>query len=142
MGGSWIFKRNSELIKNEYKKSDKFMKMVKILDYWLKLKEDKKDIAKFLEKMGYDNIAIYGIGYLGKHLVDELNKSELNLNYIIDKKIDRIEENIKIYKPNDILPKVDIIIVTAITEFDKIFDELEKKMECPVVSLEDIIFGM
>lgn len=118
------------------------MKMVKILDYWLKLKEDKKDIAKFLEKMGYDNIAIYGIGYLGKHLVDELNKSELNLNYIIDKKIDRIEENIKIYKPNDILPKVDIIIVTAITEFDKIFDELEKKMECPVVSLEDIIFGM
>jgi len=94
MGASWIFKRNFEFTKKQCERGDKFSRMFGLLDYWLKLKEDKKDITFFLKKMSYNNIAIYGLGHLGTHLVRELKHSDIKIDYAIDKNVEEFEENI------------------------------------------------
>ncbi len=92
--------------------------------------------------MNYKNIAVYGVGYLGKHLIKELNWSGVNIDYIIDRNIEEVEENITIYRPDDILPSVDAVVVTAIADFDEIVDRLNLVVNCPILSLEDIIFNI
>ncbi len=42
--------------------------------------------------------------------------------------------------PEDELPDVDAVIVTAITFFDEIEEKLTEKISCPVLSLEDILY--
>ena len=38
------------------------------------------------------------------------------------------------------LEKVDAIIVTAVSFFDQIEEELSEKISCPIISLEDILY--
>ena len=42
---------------------------------------------------------------------------------------------------DDFIP-VDAIVITAITFFDEIREEVLKKVDCPVVSLEDILYDI
>lgn len=141
VGASWIFKRNFEFTKKQCERGDKFWRMFGVLNYWMKLKEDNKDITLYFKEKNYEHIAIYGLGNLGTHLVRELQKSEVEIDYAIDKNINVIAENITIYRPDASLPETDVIVVTAIMEFDSIADELAKKVECPILSLEDIIYA-
>ena len=43
---------------------------------------------------------------------------------------------------DDTFPKVDAVVVTAITFFDEIKMELSKKLECPIISLEEILYEL
>ena len=43
-------------------------------------------------------------------------------------------------KVNEELEKVDVIVVTAITFFESIENELSSKVEYPIVSLEDVLY--
>lgn len=138
-GASWIFKRNFEFTKRQCERGDKFVRMFLVLNHWFQLEKGSEDIALYLKKMNFNSIAIYGLGYLGKHLVREIQGSEINIDYAIDKKIEVIGENITIYKPNDSLPATDAIVVTAIMEFDCISDALGEKVGCPIISLENMI---
>lgn len=140
MGCSWIFKRNLEFVKKQCKRGDKFYRMFYILNLWLTHKEDGKEIVTYFEKMNYHRIAIYGVGYLGKHLIKELKGTEITIDYVIDKKEKELTNDIDIYKPEDALPETDVIVVTALIEFEEIADQLERKVDCPIISLEDIIF--
>ena len=40
----------------------------------------------------------------------------------------------------DDLAVVDSVVVTAITFFDEIEEQLLQKMDCPILSLEDILY--
>lgn len=140
MGCSWIFKRNFELVKKQCERGDRFSRMFRALNQWLTLKEESREIAEYFRNMNYHNIAIYGMGYLGKHLVRELKKTEIKINYTVDKKVNEPVEGIKIFRPKEVLPEVDVIVVTALIDFEEIADQLERKVECPIISLEDILF--
>ena len=142
IGCSWIFKRNFQLTKEQCKRGDKFLRMFGVLNHWMQLREEHKDTIHFLKTNGYNHIAIYGVGHLGKHLIKELDKSEIHIDYLIDRKVEEVKENIKIYKPEDTLPETDAIVVTVIMEFDEIADMLEKKVRCQLLSLEDVIYGV
>jgi len=41
---------------------------------------------------------------------------------------------------DDSLEDVDVVIVTAITFFDEIETKLSEKLDCPIISLEDILY--
>lgn len=142
MGCSWIFKRCFKFTKEQCRRGDKFVRMFRLLNYWMQLKESGKSITCYMKKMGYNNIAIYGIGYLGKHLIKELYKSEIHIDYLVDKKVVEIEEEIVIYKPEASLPETDVMIITAIMDFDDIADKVESKIQCPIISLEDVIYAV
>lgn len=126
-------------IASKSRMSEKHLSLYLMMNQWVKAKQENKSIAEYLAKQGYKEIAIYGMNYVGETLWSELADSDICVQYGIDKNADTIYLDIDILHPDDELPQVDAVIVTAITFYDEIEDFLAEKMDCPVLSLDDIL---
>lgn len=120
--------------------SDKHLKLFKMMNQWVRVKQEGKNLAMSLEAKGLYKIAIYGMNYAGETLVEELKGSNINIVYGIDKRAGRLCSEFPIILASDSLEPVDAIIITAITFFDEIEAELSMKVDCPILSLEDLIY--
>ena len=111
-----------------YKMTSKYISGKKMKDYFI--------------DNNLNHIAIYGLGRIGKNLVDEIIQSNICLEYVIDREISVTlgEYNgIKCYNNNSILPIVDVIVVTVIDEYLEIAAHIKKKNNLEVISLEEIV---
>ena len=104
----------------------------------MKILDEKREIATFFYKHKYYNIAIYGMGTLGKHLFKQL-ESKVDIKYFIDRKGGITGYSIPVYSLNDVLPSVDVIIITIVDEYEDILTKLSKKITFRIVSLDEII---
>ena len=120
--------------------SDKHLTLFILTVQWIKVKQQGKNVSDFLKEEGYENIAIYGMSYIGERLIDELKNTDINVVYGIDRNINFISSSIDLVSINDNLKTVDAIVVTAVTFFDEIYEELSKKIDRPIISLEDILY--
>ena len=120
--------------------SDKHLALFLMMNQWVKVKQEGKNLSVYFQKYGYKRIAIYGMRYAGETLVDELKNTEIEVSYGIDKNADSIYSNIAICSMEDNLDKVDAVVVTAISFFSEIKQKLSEKVDCPVISLEDILY--
>lgn len=120
--------------------SDKHLALFLMMNQWVKVKQEGKNLAEYFNKEGYKNIAVYGMSYAGETLVEELKNTDIQVAYGIDKGADSMYSEVDIISPDEKLPKVDAIVVTAITFFDEIEEMLSKKIDCPIISLEDILY--
>lgn len=120
--------------------SDKHLALFLMMNQWVKVKQEGKNLSLYFEQNGYKKIAVYGMSYAGETLVDELKGTGIDVAYAIDKKFDSIYSDVDIVSMEDELEKVDAIVVTAITFFDEIEEQLLEKIDCPIISLEDILF--
>lgn len=119
---------------------DKHLALFLMMNQWVKVKQQGKNLADFFVKNGYKKIAIYGMSYAGETLVDELKGSEVTVAYGIDKNADSIYADVDIVSMEDDLEEVDAIVVTAITFFDEIEEKLAEKVDCEIISLEDVLY--
>lgn len=120
--------------------SDKHFALFQMMNQWVKVKQEGKNLALYFEKNGYKKIAIYGMSYAGETLVEELKDSNIEVKYGIDKNADSMYIDVDVLTIEDDLESVDAIVVTAITFFDEIEEKLSEKMDCPIISLEDILY--
>lgn len=119
---------------------DRYHSYWHILNTWLHLIENGGSLAENLEKMGYKKIALYGIGMLGLHVVQQLKNSQVKIVYGIDQRGEKdINQGFPVYKKEDMLPDADVVIVSATYDFGIIYDYLKEKVQCPVISLEEIV---
>ena len=119
--------------------SEKHLSLYLMMNQWVKVKQENKSIAEYLAKHGYKEIAIYGMNYVGETLWNELAGSDICVQYGIDKNADIIYLDVEVLHPDEELQQVDAVIVTAITFYDEIADSLSEKLDCPILSLEDIL---
>ncbi len=140
-GKKYLKKVNSVVYKDNDEtnliKKDKYY--VRLFNKWLVLKECKKNLVTYFVDKEYTNIAIYGLGITGKHLITELNNSVIKIMYGIDRSGNCLKESFPIYTLEDILPNVDAIIVSVTYDFDNIFELLKDKFNGVIISLEEII---
>lgn len=120
--------------------SNKHLALFTMMNQWVRVKQKGKNLSEYLERNNYKNIAIYGMSYAGETLMEELKDSGICIKYGIDKKADRISEEIDMVTMEDDLQEVDAVVVTAITFFDEIAKGLGNKLNCPILSLEDILY--
>lgn len=113
--------------------------IVRLFDKWLRVKERGKSLGAYFESKGYQEIAIYGIGMIGKHLLTELENTDVKVIYGIDKKGKQLRYTFPIYTMEMELPKADLIIVTVVHEFEIIYRELKKKYSGSIVSIGEVI---
>ena len=104
----------------------------------LKHKQAGKDLSAFFEQNNYATVAIYGMKDIGIALYNELRASGIKVSYGIDKDDNIRIEGISVFSPDKSLENVDVIVVTAIHYFDEIDGVLNKKVNCPIISVEDI----
>lgn len=120
--------------------ADKHLSLYLMMNQWVKVKQEGKNLSAYFEKEGYKKIAIYGMSYAGETLVNELKGSGIEVAYGIDRNADSLYADVDVVTMEDELGTVDAIIVTAITFFDEIEEKLSEKIDCPVLSLEDVLY--
>lgn len=111
-----------------------------LVNQWLKLKQSGGSICRYLSENGYEKIAIYGMGYIGERVLCELENSDVKIAYGIDKRADGITSSVDIFSLNENLPEVDAVIVSEPFYFDAVEPLLKEKLDCPVLSLEEIVY--
>jgi len=121
---------------------DKYAAMCRAFDRWLFNREHGKRIADYLQKQGWHRIGIYGMGYLGRHLLTELSESTVKVDYIIDRNIYARDIDYPTYQISSDLPPVDVIIVTIAGEYEEIRRKILEQVNYRVVSLEHILFEL
>lgn len=141
VAGACTVEKMTEKSENNIKQlSNKHLALFLMMNQWVKVKQEGKNLSAYFEKNGYKKIAIYGMSYAGETLVDELKETEVQIAYAIDKNANSIYSDINIITMDDNLEDVDAIVVTAITFFDEIEEQLQSKVSCPIISLEDILY--
>ena len=122
------------------KKVDKYKSYYNVMNQWLILKLEGRSIEDYFINKGYKKIAIYGMGELGNRLFEELKNSSIQVSYGIDKNASSSYSELQVFSVEDELELVDAIIVTAIFDFYKVEELLGLKINCPIVSLEEVVF--
>lgn len=124
----------------QIKQLEKYENYFRLLDRWMSLKEESISLERYLIRAGYHNVAIYGMGFVGNHLMKELEGRQIKIQYIIDNNGLVDCGMIPVYDLDSELPEVDVIIVTVTYAFSEIYDALKAHTDCPVISLEEIVF--
>lgn len=126
-----------ELMKRQLYKA---RKCFNILNIWMDLKERNISVAQYLLEKEYTTIAIYGLGIMGLHLIEELRDTKIEISYIIDKAANGMNSRYPLYNLQTGLPNVDLIIVTPTCQYEEIKTEIKRFTDYPTVSLEELIF--
>lgn len=126
-------------LKEAQRDAIKYEALYKLLAQWLETKQNGLSLKALLCQKGYTSVAIYGVYLLGERLLDELRDMGVDVLYGIDRKKRDTQENLPVYLPSEELPPVDVIIVTSIVDYAIIKQELQKKVEYPIVALDDLI---
>lgn len=133
-------KTSQDAIAEKDQKINKFKNYYNMLNEWLYLKQNGTSLDTYFKKNDYNSIAIYGMGEMGNRLYDELKQSNIEVKYVIDKNATSVYSELEVLDPEEEFPEVDAIVVTATFAFDEIENSIENKVNCPIVSLEDVVY--
>lgn len=142
IGACIVGKISCDKVAEKQEMSDKHFALFLLMNQWVKVQQEGKSIADYFDRQGYKEIAVYGMSYAGETLIRELKNTNIHVAYGIDKNAESIYADVDVISMNEEFKDVDVVVVTAITFFDEIKEELAGKVECPIVSLEDILYGM
>lgn len=138
---------NEKIISDDgnWKKREKqivmYSQFYHVMDAWVELYQKGIRVSDVLYNQGIRSVAIYGNGKLGKRIYKELINSSVEVKYIIDNNAKKFLMDIPVYSINSKLPKIDLIIVTVIQEYENIKKQLSKVCNYTIKSLEDIIYA-
>lgn len=116
----------------------KYWQYYDVLNRWMKQREKGISIADNLRQRDIGEIAIYGMGDIGKHLQEELAGTDIVIKYAIDRSFYAMS-NLDIYEPESDLPEVDAVIVTPVFDYENIRKRLTEKMDCQILNIADVI---
>lgn len=112
----------------------------RILHQWLLLKERHIRLGDVLAAKGLRQVAVYGLGMLGLHLVKELEEGPVRIRYGIDRNAAQLQMGFPVLPPEEGLWEADAVIVTVIQEYEGIYRRLkEARGDLPVYSLAELI---
>lgn len=126
----------------EIDKVNKYLEFYDILIHWIGLIQEQKKLTEYFKRNEYRTVAIYGMKEIGMLLLSELRREGIEVSYAVDRNADEISADITILKPSCAMPEVDVIIVTALHYFDKIYLEIRELTNAEIVSVEDILWAV
>lgn len=141
-GAAAIEKKRVQDIAVKKALSDKHFKMFKMMDHWVGIKQEGKNLSQYFIENGYQKIIIYGMHYAGERLVEELKGSDIQIVCGIDQKAQSIFSDINVITKEEFIPEADVVVVTAISFFDEIEMEMRERVSCPIISLEDVVYEL
>ncbi len=141
-GAAVVAKYLNRLMVKQYQEKDRFCGYYMLLDDWLTIREQGVTLDNFFKNYNYETIAIYGLGRLGSRLYCELRDTDVLVKYGIDQRASEISQDIEVKTIDEELEQVDVIVVTPIFDFANIKESLEKRINCPIISLEDVIYPL
>ncbi len=111
----------------------------RLLVKWVILKQKNISIKDYFRDRNVHSIAVYGMKEIGELICSELENTEIVVKYAIDKNADYFFSDTELRKPNDDLDPVDMVVVTVLVNNKKLIRELETRLNCPVVTIMDVV---
>lgn len=108
------------------------------MNYLRLISYKKVNVKNLLATRDIKRIAIYGMGKMGKALLEEFQKYDVSVYCGIDKK-EYPDSVLEIKQLKDVSNDMDIIIVTPESEFDVIFNQLREKVTVPIVRISEFL---
>lgn len=78
------------------------------------------------------------MGYLGERLLKALEKTTIEVKYLIDQQQGSVYGKVPVYSINDSLEVVDVIVVTPVYQFYAIRRQLREKTSSNIISIQEI----
>lgn len=110
---------------------------VDVLSNLLTMQEKHISVAEWLSQHNYKRVGIYGLGVLGRHLLEQLQQHNFDYLCCIDRNAKGLNLDIPVFTP-DQMPELELLIVTNVHIFNEIFEDLRRE-STEIVSLETII---
>ena len=130
---------DNEAIRMALYEAKKFKELFEICDRWFFACQDRKPVVReFLARKGYESFAIYGMSSLGKHLVLQAKEEGISPSYGVDRYVGMFGDAFKIFRPEEELPEVDCIIITAF-DYIEIKEMLKNETNAAVVYIGDLV---
>ena len=120
-------------------------KGIRLYDKWLRNIRRGRRIDSFLLDNMYFDVAIYGMGMIGKQVLDELENTDVCVRFGIDNRASELKHRgIEIVHPSEILKlkSVSVIIVTPFEEYLEIEKKLTNyidKEKTDIISIHTIV---
>jgi lipopolysaccharide biosynthesis glycosyltransferase len=111
-----------------------------VLLRWMEFLLNGKKLSSYMQMHGFEKLAIYGGGAIGKMFVDFAIKEQYEVPFILDKNLSGEYHGIPIKKSVEEQDEIDVIIVTAESYFDEIEKELNIKSNAHITSISQIIY--
>ncbi len=116
----------------------KFEGMFEAMYLWKSIIASGHNILEYFVNRGYKKVAIYGKGKIGLHLEQELNGSDVEVSFFIDRD-DRKRDIVKCFLPDDTMPDCDVIVITVTGDISAIVTKFLMKCNCDVKSILDVL---
>lgn len=148
MGGiCTLFHREKQNTEKQKLYRSRYETYYEVTAQWLNNKNMGKHCDTFLREHHYKKIAIYGMGTLGEIFYEEIKNSDIEIVYMIDKNAEDAaqKDGIAVIRTEAIgeQAEADVIVITPVFDFSAICEDLEHcGVECDLISLEDIVFGI
>ncbi len=139
LGAGAVEKMKRDRLDEVQELSGRHLALFLMMNQWVKVKQNGINLSLYFEKNNYKKIAIYGMSYVGETLLDELKGTGIEVAYGIDRNAESIYADVDIVTMSDDLQPVDAVVVTAITFYDEIEAQLSQRLDCPIISLEDML---
>ena len=110
-------------------KCDRYRGYWTAMDFWIGLMETGGSIAAWLRAQGIRNVAIYGLGMLGKHLLYQLQQAGFPVLYAIDQQTELGHGDITVFALDAELPQVDAVLVTVLYDYPRIHAALSGRQQ-------------
>lgn len=121
--------------------SEEYRRYLLMMNQWLILKQERKDISRYLINHGYRRVAIYGMGLYGRHIVRDLAGSEVTIAFGIDRTETESYMGVEIIKPKKELKGIDLVIISALRYSEEIRDTLKDICDCDIVELDQLVLA-
>lgn len=132
--------------KNQVTGEERYKEYYSILNQWLIIKQDGINLSSYFHEHNMKKIAIYGMGELGARLYDELKDTDIEVPIALDQgAFKSVYPDLKLIRMNELekrkeeLADIDAIIVTVTLVFDNVSDNLKPFVQCPIISLRDVL---
>lgn len=108
---------------------------------WLYLQQNGQKVSSYFKRKDLKNIAIYGMGEFGLLLCNELENEDINIVFTIDSERILPYNDIPVISMSQLkeMEDVDAIIVTPVFAYNEIKKQLEKIVDYPIISLEEVV---
>lgn len=119
--------------------ASKVMVAFRLISKWLEIRQKGHSLIEFFDDNNIHSIAIYGMAELGCRLYDELEESEVEIKYLIDKSPNGMENILDFNILDERVSEADVIVVTVALAEKQIINELQERGYQKVVGLSEII---
>lgn len=106
---------------------------------WLEIRQSGHDLSEYFRNNHIHSIAIYGMGRLGCRLYDELEDSDIQIKYLMDRNPKGLDSVFEFSSLDEKKTDIDAVVVTVLSSEEDIISEIRGYGYRKVIGLSEVL---